>query len=549
MRTLPESIRLKSPGPALFATLAAAAVILALATIITDLGGWDETSYMTRGEAFLTTKPLADFAPLYSLFYWLLDQATQTPVALYYAGFFVVELLLVASFYATLRGLSLAPVTAGLLALCLINIAGRFQPRPGHLALAIVLAALCLARRRPNALHGCILLGGAATIAAYMRPEFALTALLIAALTLVLLGRAIRGDGAGRLRLELILLAVWVVGAAALLMMLGNPLGARSVTAFGSHFALHYLAWTGSGVERWMNWQPIYRDVFHDAPGLFKAFETAPAMFLRHVLANLAEFPARFAALLLGYGVDYVPKSRGMILLGGVTGGAVLLAAIVTLPRRVTFRPRLSWPLLACLAAFILPGVISVAVIYPHFHYMLPLCVFCLVFALATLQPRRDQPAPKLLLAALAAYLVFYLTAIGWDAGRVVRGDAEFAAVNLPHRTLVTAIEGLGVTAPVGLLEDVGGIAAYLPANFQWVSGEYKAEPFDDYAAHRSVNMIVLDPLLLGDQRFADDPQWRRMLEDPEQAGWRMIAVPHSDFRLLIRPALLPATWRVDLAS
>jgi|GEM_PF-1590291 hypothetical protein len=526
---------------ALLATLVAASVILGLACVITDLGGWDETSYLTRGEALLTTKPLADFAPLYSFFYWVVDLVVRDPVGLYFTGFFLVELLLVAACYAALRGLGLSPALAGLAALCLINIAGRFQPRPGHLVVVIVLGALCIARRRPSAAQGCVLLGLAATIAAYMRPEFGLTALLIGALTVALLARTIwRQRGFAGSLPELAGAALWIGAAAALVAMFGSPFGQRSVTAFGSHFALHYLAWTGSGVERWMNWETIYRDVFHDAPSVFQALETNPVLFLRHVLANIGEFPARFAALLLGYGVDFVPRSGTMILLGGAVGGVLLVVSAVGLLRGVVFRPRLSRPLLACLAAFILPGLISVAVIYPHFHYMLPLCVFCLMFGLATLRPRLEGPAPKPVFAVLATYLLLYTMAIAWDAGRVLMGDAEFTANALPRRTLVAAIGGLGVTAPVQLLEDVGDVAAYLPPNFHWVSGEYKSGAFDDYAREHAVNMIVLDPLLLGDQRFLADPEWLGLLADPEQAGWRVIVVPRTDFRLLVRPSLLP---------
>jgi hypothetical protein len=168
-------------------------------------------------------------------------------------------------------------------------------PKVSHFALIVILVTLAAAGRiRVPSARWAVLCAGA-LLAAYVRPEFFLSFVLLAACFVYVLVRSEERRG-GRLAAAGAVIGLTVV----LIVGWGPPIGGgeRSFGAFAQHFARNWVVWTGSNLNPWTDGRAIMAQNFGGAASVARAMLNTPAVFARHVVANLIAAPGDLYRLL-----------------------------------------------------------------------------------------------------------------------------------------------------------------------------------------------------------------------------------------------------------
>ena len=189
----------------------------------------------------------------------------------------------------------------------------------------------------------------------------------------------------------------------------------------------------------------------------------------------------------------------------------VQLCLIICLPIAYLANIRNNFPesrrLLILVGLFLLPGVISVVIIYPRGHYLLlpyAMTTAMMAILLSKHTPEQEQLNHKRLL--LLGLLVIALTPY----------FSQGSIKNRHNLDTIRFVQSLKIQEPVRLLEAEGGYNIYLGDNFQRVAEYDKDKDFHHFRADRNINMIVVTDILLKDTRFKNDlngkGSWQTML-------------------------------------
>ena len=446
---------------------------------ILDIGLYDESDYLYSGVMLLRNGfPDAQWAPLYAVWYFLLSLIQPDRVALYYLNYQLITILLPVALYAVLRRCGLAsPAAAGIAFFVLIGAINLpVWPKVSHFALLVILVTLAAAAsiRSPSA-RWAVLCGGA-LLAAYVRPEFFLSFALLAAGFVYVLVRG--GESRGR-RLAA---AGAVTGLAALVMVgWGLPVGGgeRSYGAFAQHFARNWVAWTGSDLSPWTDWRAIMAQNFGSATNLSQVAVSNPSIFARHIAADLLAAPGDLYRLLFVH-ANLLLSDRWRAL---EAFGLLVLALGLLVWTRGQWLPNVAGRLRAqrwqwaALAAFALPALLSLALIYPAAHY-LEVVGMAVVVAAAVMTRGEGMDTPFIAARVTAIGLALVLiTPSPWFLLGAPQSQFNLATIRY--------LQELAVTEPVNLLEAKGGFAIYLGDNYRRVREVDKAAPFDQFARAR----------------------------------------------------------------
>lgn len=517
------------------ALLVAALRFIAPIAQLTDVWLYDESDYLYYGVTLLQNgPPTPDWAPLYALWYFGLSLFQPDRVALYYLNFQILCLLLPLVLYATLRRYAVPTVPAGIAAFLFLIARANLPmwPRVSHFALLIVLGSLIAASFARSRSSAFAIAGFGALLAAYARPDLALAAILLTTVTLV----ALFHDRAPRRAVNPSLFIGLGLGSFGLITLFGPPIGDgyRSFAAFAQHFGLNWVRWTGSSLSPWTNSFEIIALAFGDVQSIGGALRADPPFFARHVVSNLARTPQAFFELFFFHANLLLPPNHqareGWLLLLLSGAGALF----VGWRRRDQVRQRLRTmaPLWIILGSY-LPGLlIANLVIYPRNHYLLILGILLIVGVMA-LFGRPAAPHTALTLPISVGLGLLMVLALP-PTTAILPG-----APNKPTLATLAFITALPLNGSVQLLEAEGGYNIYLGDQFSRVAEYDKDGPFNEWAARRQINMIVLSSRLQNDSRLRDDPEWQHLLSDPAAQGYIELPISGTDLTLLVQQHLL----------
>lgn len=521
-----------------------------------DIGLYDESYYLLSGVNLLKDGlPYSEGAPFYTVWYFIGSLWQPDRIQLYFLNYKVLTLSLPVVAYILLRRKSVSWLPSAVMAFLFLLCYGNLPiwPKVSLLAILVILSFFIIAScfSMLEARLGILLLG--ALTSSYIRPELFLSFLPLCALSVgvmflriqaLLRQKQSREEQKGvvderqhRWRPISILLFT-LLTSGILISYMGMPMGSgnRSLIAFGQHFALNWVDWTGSPLSPWLDWEEIIKRAFGDVHTIGEALVSNPTLFFRHLGQNLILTPLKLvglsfihAPILLPHAGGYV---EGYLLLAGV--GLLIFIYRARVIQNIQFNlssDRDNRLFLMTTICYILPGVISAMVISPRSHY-LSISSILLPTLAATLLLANQKIS-----GILTTKSLFVLLLIGIA---ITPSDPAWSRDTLatPHLDVIKFIQTLDITASAKILEAEGGYHIYLGDNFERVGEEQKTSHFHSFRRENGINMIVLTDKLRKDVRFVNDQEWQHFLENYEKWGYISMAIPRTDRELIVAEEL-----------
>jgi hypothetical protein len=487
-----------------------------------DIGLYDETSYLQRGTWIDTHGlPTADMAPLYSLWYRALQFMVSDPVQRYFANYAFTMAALPIAVFLLLRTSSvplLPSLLTGVFVLfSTLNVLN--WPRVSVFALIILLIGLIIFIRSERKDGAWFAVAASTAFVLFIRPEFALSLVLIGALWLFDMVRRKRGGD----------LITWsysiaaLVLVAALFALLGNPFtNGRSMIAFGQHYALNVIDAGEEHVDPWTNWETIAQQDLGTTESLTTALRNAPGRIRWHVQRNLSQALPTWARMYLPAGAQM--SRTAWVLLIAMAAGLLLVAG----RRRKTASDGF-WELFAVVFVLCLPALLSAIVIHPRQHYLIFPAVLLLLMLVRSAY-RHGAGLDHGVLRWIPGVAVALL--MGFLSGKSI------APKGRPTLATIEALRSLPRTQPLVILEADGGYDAYLPAGTTRIKAQELTIGDFGPLTDSTVNVIVSSPRLERDHRFLEDPGWQQFLAGGYHRSFNMIAVDGTTTRLFVRRSI-----------
>lgn len=507
-----------------------------------DLSLQDESYLMWEGVSPLKpyVRESAGWGILYCWWYRFLHLLVSDRVRLFFLNTKLLSAMLPACVFVFLRDLRVSRQTALLTCFLFLISQGNVPvyPKIIHFALCPLLLAWVCGRRMNLKEAPFFMVGFAALVASYARPEISLTAYLACAslwgwLAILAIGRKASLQSTGiSAGLALMLSAAIVLAH----FFLGNPMsdGDRSWGAFGPLFAIHWVQWNSSPLSPWTRWPEMLPKVFPNAHSYSSAILENPLAVLRHVIDCFWDFAHDFPGILFGHFSIFFP-SRWKIPATLEVGIWAAGFFFVVFAYRASWRKfltglseRLDGPSGLALLLVFLPFVLSCSLFYPRQHYMVPIALF--VFILFSLFVDEVLPLHRQRTAVVAA-AIFALTPCvnsAWTTG-LTHGQRALETVELlrsipfdPSRKKIT------------LLEADGGYQIYLDDRFTRVKGEYKDKSMARILAEDNLDVVIVSDLMSKDPAFTQDASYQAFIAQPFRFGFREFAKLY-DKRILVR--------------
>lgn len=503
-----------------------------------DIGLSDESSYLYNGVTLWSTGlPHPSWAPLYSLWYFLISLLEPNRVTLYYLNYKLTIILLPILTYVVLRKHAVSiPVSLIISWLLLVSRANALTwPRVSHFALLLILVTFLLIGHKRSLLWSSLFASMGALLVSYVRPEYFVTYVLSTLLFVILFIRNYKKLDKQHLfgSIAYGLCSILVLGA------FGLPItGERGMVAFGQHFSLNWVYWNGSDMNAWINWREITSRNFGSAHSIQEAFAQNPSAFLKHIAYNLLNFSRYTPKLLFPENLTEIPAIVVALLSIGLLIAYLLIVHLSnTYYNRLlilisSFRKNLQkyTSLLLFVGLFLLPTSVTIIIIYPRDHYLL---VFALLIIMTTAillsNPDSKQGQVDLKKLFLLCVLLVFITPGFGQTEKPVRQNL----------TIIQYIQSLEIDEPINLLEAQGGYMVFLDRNYHTVKQSDKNTKFNQFRVDRNINMIVVSDYLSNDTRFQTDPEWHGFLENYRQFGFTQVEIPHSHRKILVQANLL----------
>ena len=503
-----------------------------------DIGLYDESIYLRRGVSLpVSGFPLAQDAPLYASWYYLLSLFQPDRVELYYLNFKAMTVLPALLWFLFLRINHIPRLVAVSVSLLFLMSSANFitWPKVSHFGIMVLFLGLILSSLLKTPIAKLSVAIVFVLLASYARPEFFLAFLGLSILAGLLVFRAFRQERLRSVRLPMFLTVMLCL---ALLLYLGLPMGSgnRDMMAFGQHYSLNWVGWTGADLNPWTNWETIVQKDFGDVTSPLGAFASNPSAFLRHVYSNLHQIVPRLH-LVFFHGF---PGGSQSTLAAAVL--IVFIAATVLLTNRKFLVSRLqkirengkeSLLLLGILAVLLLPSLVSVVALYPRDHYLLILVLLSISAVLVVLL--RDITSPQSILHNMGTILICIVVVA------LLRPiSTEVMAQKQPNLEVIMFLKSLTITEPVRILEAEGGYGIYVGDNYTRIAEYDKESGFSSFLKKYPINVIVLSDGLRNDTRFKDDAEWVAFLDNPGSEDFVSLDVPALENRnILVKESLL----------
>ena len=505
-----------------------------------DVALGDESLYLTSGYRLASGGVHARasahlYAPLYSIWYFVLSQFERDPLALFYLNHRVQSGVICVLLFGLMRRYGVGLPTSAAISFAYLVSHGNtaILPRVSHVAVAVILVSLFAGTYLRTPLgKGCALAAGALA-ASFARPELFLGFLLFVPWIVLATYSAWVSLGARSL-LPPVMLALLATG---LIASFGLPLDdtARSSLAFRQHFAVNWVALNESDIAPWSEYHRVAEAVFGDPNvGLAGALVANPGAIGMHALMNSVQIPKVLLGIFFYHAAVVLPDSMQMaeavLLLVLVLG--MLAFTIKRVAPSVKEHFRESQDTFVGLLCLLAPLVISMILIYPRQHYALQ-AGFIVLVAAAILMSRRSERRTPLWQAAAVAVLLVILTP---SAAQLLEADPE-----LKTRRSIEAIRALDIRDPVNLLEPHAGLAVYLGDNFNSVPRYWKrgGQGYTDFAEAYDVNAVYWVADWETMDRYSDDAEWQAFVNDSGAYGFRPIPIKGVEAALLLHESLI----------
>lgn len=499
-----------------------------------DITLYDESTYLWQGatlpsRGFDQAKYDLLYAPLYTLWYYLLSLLATTRIDLYYLNYQLMTILPSCLIYLLLRSLSrsvlLSVVVSWLFLTSTVSL--ETVPKVSHFALLLMLMVLVITSHLQSSLVATLVAANGALLISYTRPEYFLTFLLLSLLLvtrLVFEYRQLKTID----QLTLVKFTLSVIFAILLFLSFGSPLGGdRSIWAFQQHFAVNWVSWTDNReLNPWFDAYHIFSLNFGEAKSIWQALLNNPGAFLKHLSYNAyylgtALSDVWFSPLL--FAKDTVSKT---------------VAVLFVISLSVFYRARIyrhilkyKWFLILS-SSYLLSALVAIILIYPRVHYLLIPGVLIAIIAIILLTDSVLEKPPmtwQLLPYMLVAMLMFTPSPFIKNLGTPAHANLE----------VIRFMTALNIQKPINMLEIQGGYCYYLSNNCQWVTVFEKDVNFKQFLANKQINMILVTAALNSDTKFRDDQEWRSFLKDFPTFGFTLLVIPKTKDQLLIHTSLL----------
>ncbi|MBO0932859.1 hypothetical protein [Fibrella aquatilis] len=502
-----------------------------------DVVATDDDVYFRNGlNATWRNLPPTQMAPLFSLWYIVIQAFTHNVIDTYYVSWAIMSVLPGLGFYALLRSLRVGVPTSVWLSVFFL-----FSPLNFPLALKVsiftmlwLMGGLIVANRTASPLGKLVATGTGALLATYGRPEFylAFTLLSILAVGYWLWERRKTTTRLGQKITPPYALAALIGLAGALVLWLGFPLaGGRSHIAFGQHFALNYAAWHPEfPFSPWMHSQEFIRAGFgRDITSMGDAFALNPGMFLKHVGQNLINL-----VKMTGQMVQDVLVTPWLSRLVFPGRRYVILALLVAVLGLTNWRQSISnwragfqrdgwfW---GCVFICILPTLISCTLIYPREHYV----VFHLLVYIPLAGVLIRDWAVRPLLARQPRLLVFgaMLVLLGlflWPHWQVAQQDKPQPTAHL--------LRGLQQIPAQGKVNMIGSVPLlyklYLGENWDFdFLEQYRPKDMQAFMRERKINCVYMRPEMVAE--YGKDTYFAQLVADPGSLGFTRYPVSPAE--------------------
>jgi len=502
---------------------------------ILDISLYDESGYLYQGVKLLNNGfPNAEHAPMYAIWYYILSLWEPDRIELYYLNYQLLAILLPILLYLVLRRYKLSILSSTIISLffliCHANLV--VWPKVSHFALLIVLAFFIMASFTKYITSRLAVVCVGALLCSYVRPEFFITFML---LFFIYFGFIVFKLKACSFPQFTIFLGVVLISGL-LIKLFGVPLGGdRSIVAFGQHFALNWVQWTGSELSPWTNWEEIINQNYGDIHNVKEAFLSNPLLFLKHATYNFLISFKQLIGIFFYHNNIVLPNSFEVIealLLLGLFFLYVYLSRNKWFPQLKNTIKANKW-LLLIFSCYLMTSFMSVVIIYPRNHYLLLAgTLIVIVLAIFTVGKESKQRFIDYKRLVLLGFLFVSLTP---------QLSVHFLRTTANKSTLKTImfIKSLNIAEEVNILEAEGGYHIYLSDNFHRVAEYDKSVSFKAFRSDRKINMIVLTKHLNNDTRFKNDKEWQYFVNNCVSLGYTKIDIPNTERQLIVDKQLL----------
>ena len=514
-----------------------------------DIGLYDESGYLGSGVNLLKNGfPSADWAPLYSLWYFLLSFFTSDNIDLYYFNYNFQVIFLPLLTFIFLRtkkvNIYLSLFFSFFLLISYANLV--IWPRVSNFALLVLLFFFIIASLVKKTENKLIIYTLGLFLTSYARPEFFLTFILLFVYSVFFMVKNKKINPF----IFLIVLA-FIIG---IFIYWGNPFGGgRSSLAFREHFAINWVARTDSKYSSWKDTSIIIKHVFGNANSFLECFIANPIAVFKHITYNFWNF-SKF-----GFGEFFIhsnillpvkfSQSESIFALSNlqrlsvnpifmIEGIILFLSIIVTL--FFYFRGKsisLFWrnfkqekQTIFVLTLSIIPSLISSILIFPRPHYLI-VTFFFLFIILTLIFGEKDK--------SFTFKTSYYL--IGLFIVLLVPNKTVLHAIPTKYNgnnvtTTIRIIRGLNLTNKIKITAAEGSYSTYLGENFIDVCPYSKKEyNFSDFLEKENLDIIVVTPRLINSRVYCDDKSWKSFMKNYKNYGYTKIPISNLQRYLLVK--------------
>lgn len=533
-----------------------------------DIELFDETIYLSKGLQLPSQGlPSSAYAPLYAIWYYFLSHFANRATDLFYLNYKLLIILPVVLLYLYQRTLAIPNFLALGSAFLFLN--SKFiniNPKPTHFALVVLLTFLISIRLAPNqSTWRYVLLAVAFLFLSFIRPEYFLSFLLVAIYFLYQHLKRIRGNtnlslivkNSYKEVITLILISGLLIGIFGLPIATHNDETSRTWIAFCQHFAYLWLIRNPDvNLNPYTDCDTIISMVFGSSQSFTAAIAANPQEFLTHLFINFLSYFDHFVTVLLvdfqDYGTTFnrLIRHTEFILFLGVLGFIIAKFR----PQKYALFSNFDEALKVAYFVTIIPTFIVSILINPRFHYLViqsALTFVVITYSFANIISNGRFKLRSIVLLKVAVIFttiaLFFLTpnlAHGWcilPNACLVERHIKVSQNPLKTASTIAFIQSLNLSPnqPINFLEAEGGIAVYLSNKYQYVAHYEKQENFQSFLQNNNINMILITENLLKDTRYRDDREFKEVIQQPQEFGFRVFTIPQTQATLLVAEHLL----------
>jgi hypothetical protein len=480
-----------------------------------DIGIGDEAKYLGDGVNFFRSKIDSSWGPLYSLWYYSLNFFSTDNINLYYLNYKLMTILPCIALYLFLLKMKVTPILSFYfsfaLLISLINL--PTWPKVSHFCLTLIfigfILVLSIKGRNTRLLAALII----SLIITYIRPEFILSSLILFG---IMIKRAVKNE----FDADRFMIAIFTI--IMLFLLLGIPYSpGRNLTAFGQAYNKYLDFDDRIDDDGAKDWTEILSENFGNPKTIIDVVLNDSDKFFKHIEINLSKLPMLYLSsvetLLPNKIFPFNILIKILIVLSILsTVFVLLLFKRFRNYRNIIFNGFTEKKdLLFFSIIFSFPPLLSMILYYPRSHYILLLLPLIYLVVGQMIMPLKFNGYRKNLISFCLLIIVSFFL--------IPQLSSVYTRSNFKNLIAVENIKALNIRERINLLENEGGLNAYLPDNYNWIRLESKKENFDIFVVKRNINMIYYYFSLNNSFQLKRDSTWFEFLKNPDTFGFQKL--------------------------